>query len=118
MSAPPITLGFVIPWYGESIGGGAEAECRDVVKLLASRGFAVEVLTTCVRDFRSDWGTNHHTPGVSIEGGIRVRRFPVQERDRQAFDSVNLRLMQHQTITSAEEDCFFQEMVNSQALYD
>jgi glycosyltransferase involved in cell wall biosynthesis len=118
MNRPQVTLGFVIPWYGDDIGGGAESECRDVVKLLYTEGYDVEVLTTCVRDFRSDWGTNYHPAGVSVEGGIRVRRFPVSARDGQIFDELNRRLLQGELISAEEEEIFFNEMINSPALYD
>jgi glycosyltransferase involved in cell wall biosynthesis len=112
-----MTAGFVIPWYGENIPGGAEAACRMFVTLLHSRGLDVEVLTTCVRDFRSDWSTNYHPPGLTTEGGIRVRRFPVRVRNTSAFDAVNLRLIRNEPVTPDEEECFFREMVNSDALY-
>jgi hypothetical protein len=34
---------FVIPWYGQEIPGGAEAECRRTAENLARRGVPVEV---------------------------------------------------------------------------
>lgn len=112
------TIAFVIPWYGETIGGGAEAACRSFVKLLAARGATVEVMTTCVRDFSSDWSVDHHPPGVSIEGAITVRRFPVRARNTSAFDAINARLIEGNPIDSTQEEVFFREMVNSPALYD
>ena len=54
---------FVIPWYGVNIPGGAEAEARRTAEHLHRAGVPVEVLTTCVRDFRADWSVNHHRPG-------------------------------------------------------
>ena len=118
MNTGQLTLGFVIPWYGDDIGGGAESECRDVAKLLKTAGYDVEVLTTCVRDFRSDWGIDYHPASVSVEGGIRVRRFSVRPRDVQAFDMLNGRLLQGESISAEEENVFFDEMINSPALYD
>ena len=55
-------IGFVIPWYGEKIGGGAEAELRGVVHHLKDAGVELEVLTTCVECFASDWNRNFHKP--------------------------------------------------------
>ena len=49
-------IGFVAPWYGEKIGGGAEAELRGLVHHLIDAGVALEVLTTCAEAFRSDCG--------------------------------------------------------------
>ena len=48
-------IGFVVPWYGEKISGGAESETRDLVKNLHAKGIEVEILTTCVKQFTSDW---------------------------------------------------------------
>jgi glycosyltransferase involved in cell wall biosynthesis len=114
----PLTLGFVIPWYGDTIGGGAEAECRALVKLLQAHGCKVEVLTTCVKDFRSDWSIDHHQSGVSLDGGVQVRRFAVRRRDSVAFDEVNRKLMYGEQVSDDDEECFFREMINSPALYE
>ena len=94
-------LAFVIPWYGENIAGGAEAECRGLAKALARQGLTVEILTTCVRDFRADWSENFHPAGTSLEGGIPVRRFRARRRDTAAFDRVNARLMQALAVSAS-----------------
>ena len=36
-------IGFVVPWYGEKISGGAESETRDLVKKLHAKGIEVEI---------------------------------------------------------------------------
>src|SRR4051794_12473828 len=118
MNTSKVTLGFVIPWYGDDIGGGAESHCRTVVKLLQAHDCNVEVLTTCVRDFRSDWNIDYHPAGLSVEGGVPVRRFPVRPRDTAVFDAVNSRLMRGEHISPDEEDSFLREMINSVELYD
>ncbi|HWR50263.1 MAG TPA: hypothetical protein VN428_04100, partial [Bryobacteraceae bacterium] len=112
------TLAFVTPWYGENIPGGAEAACRSLVKTLSARGLKVEVLTTCVRDFRANWSENHHPAGTTMETGIPVRRFPVRRRDTRRFDEINAVLMQGGTVSRGEEQVFLSEMINSPALYD
>lgn len=56
-------IAFVIPWYGDQIPGGAESECRSIVKHLRNSGVEVEVLTTCIKEFKSDWNKNHYKPG-------------------------------------------------------
>ncbi|HAF27224.1 MAG TPA: hexosyltransferase [Lachnospiraceae bacterium] len=112
-------IGFVIPWYGDNIPGGAEADLRGIVKHLTARGVDLEVLTTCVKEFAANWSKNYHKEGITEEGGITVRRFPVRQRDRIAFDRINHRLMQGQyKITLKDEETFLREMVNSPALYD
>ncbi len=61
--------------FGPQLTGGAEIVLRKMAERLQDRGWDVEILTTCA--------TDHHTwdnvlpPGTSLEGGLRVRRFPV-----------------------------------------
>jgi len=111
-------LAFVIPWYAETLGGGAETACRMLAHLLQDSGVNVEVLSTCVKDFRSDWSVNHHAPGTTVEASIPVRRFAVRPRDTQAFDRINAKLMASAAITEDEEETFLREMVHSPSLYD
>jgi glycosyltransferase involved in cell wall biosynthesis len=86
-------LAFVIPWFGAELKGGAEQQAFQVATRLASRGHAVEVLTTCNRSFSDDWSVNHYPSGESHEYDLTVRRFPVDARDASAFDRVNARLL-------------------------
>ena len=64
-------LAFTIPWYGDHIPGGAESQRRETVKALLAAGAEVEILTTCVRQFTSDWNVNFHPPGVTVEAAFR-----------------------------------------------
>jgi glycosyltransferase involved in cell wall biosynthesis len=111
-------VAFTIPWYGDDIPGGAESQCRETVKALIRAGADVEILTTCVRQFASDWNTNHHPPGLTTEGGVPVRRFPVRQRDGVSFDQVNFKLMHDLPVSPAEEQIFVDEMINSPELYE
>ncbi len=111
------TIAFVTPWYGEDISGGAEAELRGLVHHLWDAGVDLEVLTTCVRDFRSDWSVNYHPAEKTTCAGIPVRRFPVRSRNTSTFDPINAKLMNNQKISAEEENVFQQEMVNSPQLY-
>lgn len=111
-----MTIVFVTPWYGQDIPGGAEAEVRRTAEHLKQAGLPVEVWTTCVRDFRSDWSQNYHRPGQTNENGVLVRRFPIRRRDRDAFDTVNWKLMHGQSITPEEEQVYVRENVCSPAL--
>jgi len=112
-----LKLAFVTPWYGPEAPGGAEALARSTAECLCRRGLPVEVLTTCARDIYSDWGRDYFRAGTESVNGVPVRRFPVRShRDRQAFDAINLRLMAGATVTSADEEIFIREMINSPAL--
>ncbi len=111
-------IGCVIPWYGDTITGGAEADLRDLAKHIVKRGYDLEILTTCVKDFNSKWDKNFHKPGISEEGGLKIRRFPAAKRDVQAFDNVNFKLVRgFKGIKEAEEDIYLKESVNSPELY-
>mgnify|MGYP001138647466 CR=1 FL=1 len=112
-------IGFVIPWFGMNIPGGAEAALRGLTKHLAESGMELEILSTCVKEFLADWNDNYHKPGLTVEGGITIRRFPVRKRDAEAFHKVNIKLMRNQMpLTEAEEKIFAEEMINSPDLYD
>jgi glycosyltransferase involved in cell wall biosynthesis len=111
-------VAFVIPWYGETISGGAESQCRSTAKALLASGVPVEVLTTCVHQFASDWNDNYHPEGLTVEGGVPVRRFAVRQRDTTDFDAVNYKLMHNLPITAAEEELFMNEMIHSPRLYE
>lgn len=111
-------IGFVIPWYADSIPGGAEMELREVVSHLHGAGLPVEILTTCVREFGADWNVNYYKAGEDrSECGVTIRRFPVRRRDTAAFDRVNARLISGMPVSLDEEDTFLREMVNSPDLY-
>lgn len=110
-------IAFVIPWFGENIPGGAEMELRGLVTHLNEAGVKVEILTTCVKDFNSDWNENYYKPGEDRVLGISVRRFKVRKRNVKKFDAVNAKLMQNQEVSIAEEQLYCEEMVNSTELY-
>lgn len=109
-------LAFVTPWYG-NIPGGAESECRRTVENLKKHGVEVEILTTCVKEFLSDWSTNFYKEGTYDLNGIIIRRFMVRKRDTVLFDKINYKLMRNLKISSEEEQIFMREMVNSPNLY-
>lgn len=110
-------IGFVTPWYGEKIPGGAEMATRELVHHLHDTGVSIEILTTCVERFASDWNTNHHKAILSQENGISVRRFKVRKRNVKEFDRVNAKLMRGEKLLSGEEQVYCEEMINSPDLY-
>lgn len=110
-------IGFVIPWYAENIPGGAEMETREVTKHLKAAGLDVEILTTCVKEFGSDWNKNYYPEGEEIVHNVPVKRFKVRKRDTRAFAAVNTKLMNGTVPTAEEQQIFVDEMVNSPDLY-
>jgi len=65
-------IAFVVPWYGDKIPGGAETETRNIVKNLTKKEIEVEILTTCVEKFSSDWNKNYYKEGNYEESGIKI----------------------------------------------
>lgn len=111
-------IGIVTPWFGMDIPGGAEAEIRGLALHLVQAGTKLEVLTTCVKEFLSDWSVDFHKEGLTEEQGIPVRRFRVRKRDTAAFDQVNRKLMTGQIpLAKEEEETFVREMINSPRMY-
>lgn len=110
-------IGFVCSWYGDNIPGGAETELRGIVKHLNAKGIALEVLTTCIKQFDSDWNENFYPEGESLVDGIIVKRFAVRKRNVKKFDAINQKLMNKISITTEEEKVFIEEMANSPSLY-
>ncbi|MDO5112535.1 MAG: glycosyltransferase family 4 protein [Clostridia bacterium] len=110
-------IGFVTPWFGENIPGGAEMELRGLATHLHAAGAPVEILTTCVPQFSADWSKNELPAGRTTVCGLPVRRFRVRRRDARAFDAVNLQLMRGACPDAQGEAVFLREMINSPALY-
>ena len=122
-------IAFVTPWYGKDIPGGAELECRKTALHLMQIGIDVEILTTRVKDFHSDWSKNFHTATISNDNGLVVRRFKVKRRNNSAFDRINQKLLcansdlaflfnnKASPIRYCEEEVFIQEMINCPSLY-
>jgi glycosyltransferase involved in cell wall biosynthesis len=117
-------IAFVTPWYGPDIAGGVEAESRKTALNLKKSEIDVEILTTCVKDFYSNWSHNFYKPEVYEVEGLQVRRFKVKKRNTQAFDQVNLKLMNMDVnlltglpVSPEEEKIYMEEMINSPSLY-
>jgi glycosyltransferase involved in cell wall biosynthesis len=112
----PETLAFVVPWYGPDIPGGAESECRATARALAAEGVRVEILTTCARDHASGW-SDHHPEGVSVEGGLTVRRFRTRPRDPERYAKLQRHLDVGGGLSLGEEEEFVRQSINSDDLY-
>ena len=106
-------IAFVVPWYGDNIPGGAETEARNLIKALIKKGLDIEVLTTCIKQFSSNWNKNFYKAGIYNENGVPIRRFKVRKRNEKLFDIINGKLMKKEKITLNDEKIFFEEMVRS-----
>lgn len=110
-------IAFVIPWYGDNIRGGAEAECNCLAHILQEAGQSVEVFTTCVRDAACDRGKNTLPEGEKYESGILVRRFKVCKRNLERFNQANFKIYHNQDFSVEDEQAYFEEDINSPDMY-
>jgi glycosyltransferase involved in cell wall biosynthesis len=121
-----VKLAIVTPWYGRELIGGAERLAWELSHALARTGANVDVLTTCCRSFLDDWAANYHRSGTTTApGGVVLRRFPVDSRDRVAFNRANtvlttmprIGLRGDRTVLDATQTrAFVNENINSKAL--
>jgi glycosyltransferase involved in cell wall biosynthesis len=105
----------VVPRYYEGLAGGAETLLGAIATRLARRGDSVELLTTCARDNRT-WN-NEYAPGESFIGGVRVLRFPVDDRDLERWVPVQCAIHEGKNVSYNDQLVWMQESVNSRALY-
>lgn len=110
-------LTFVTPWYGQYATGGAETICKTVAEHLFQAGFQVEVFTTCSKQFLSGW-INDYKPGEYVENGLIARRFKVDNRNVDLFNSINNKILSGQKLSKEEEENFFRNNINSKDMMD
>jgi glycosyltransferase involved in cell wall biosynthesis len=110
-----VNVAFVVPRYGPDIVGGAETLTRGLAEHLAADGTPVEVLTTCARDHLT-W-KNALPPGVSVERGVTVRRFPVRARNERRFGWLHQRILRGGRLSLEDQLRWAEESVGSPDLY-
>lgn len=106
---------FVAPRYGEFVAGGAETLMREFAERLAVQ-YPVEVLTTTAKDNRT-WAPEL-PPGVTVERGVRVHRFSVDERDLETWVPLQIRVAENMLLSIEEQIKWWHSGVNSTPLYD
>lgn len=109
-------IAFVIPWFGENIPGGAESLCKETAIRLKDKGLTVEILTTCIKDFRSDWNVNYWKEGTFQELGLVVRRFKVEKKDHMLFNHLNEKLINKIIPLPIEQQAFMENMFKCPSL--
>lgn len=91
---------------------------RDLTTALHEKNIPLEILTTCAKEFSSDWNRNYYKEGIYFNGNnVPVRRFSVRKRNTRDFDYVNFKFMNNIPVTYDEEKVFLHEMINSNGLY-
>lgn len=106
---------FVLPRFFEGIAGGAETLLGALAAKLHERGDSVELLATCARDNRT-WH-NELPAGESEVGGMRLVRFPVDERNLEAWIPVQCAIHEGKVVSPSDQLTWMQESVNSTELY-
>jgi glycosyltransferase involved in cell wall biosynthesis len=110
-------IGFVVPRYGPDILGGAETFARHLAEHLSSGEFDVTVLTTCARDLLT-W-QNEVSPGESQINSVRVLRFPIDHRRRDArlFQRLIDRFNRGEPASLADQAAWLEHSAHSPDLY-
>lgn len=111
-------IAFVIPWYGEDDPEGIEMELRQLVSHLQRAGTDLEILTTCIRNYQSDWNQNYYAAGVSLVDDIQVRRFPAYQRNLTTYVEIRKKLEMGAHLSQNEERTYIEETINSPLLYE
>ena len=88
-----VDIAIVIPWFGKNLSGGAEKHAWEIAQQLSRKGFHITVLTTCSRQFQSNWSDNYFQPGEYVEENIKVIRFSVKSQNITAFHRINSKLL-------------------------
>jgi glycosyltransferase involved in cell wall biosynthesis len=90
---------FVVPRYGPTIIGGAETAARMLAEqLVATKGWDIEVLTSCAEDFVT-WD-DVHPAGEAWINGVRVKRFSSTAGRDAAFHPLSASLLADPTSAS------------------
>lgn len=83
-----IRVAFVIQRYGSHVLGGAEQGCRQLAEALSLRDdLDVEVLSTTAKE-ATTWA-DEFPEGVTVEGGVTVRRFATSQERHPDFSQLN-----------------------------
>jgi len=117
MRDSPFHLGIVVPRYGPEVLGGAETFARHLAEHLPPDEFAVTVLTTCARDLFA-W-RNECPPGESRINAVRVLRFPMDHRHRNArlFQRLTNRFNLGEPASRADQTAWLENSAHSPDLY-
>ncbi len=111
-------IGFVIPWYGENDPVGIEMELHELAAHLQRAGTEIEILTTCIKSFHSNWNENYYAAGTALVDDILVRRFPIDLQNLAAFEQIQKKMHAGQHLNLHEERRYIEEAINSPQLYE
>jgi glycosyltransferase involved in cell wall biosynthesis len=109
-------IAFVIKSYASDLLGGGETLVREFSRRLVSAGYAVEILTTCLQDYRNRQEV--YPAGDSLVDGVPVRRFHIQTtEDYEQHRRRGQRLAMRLPHTPADEEGWFRSDLHSPGLY-
>ncbi len=118
-------IAVVVPWFGKELKGGAEQQAWQIASRLSIRGIDTTVLTTCSKEFLSDWSENFYQEDDYNEDGVKIKRFKVRQRKQNKFDVINAKLLNIpksqlipgvSPLTEEEENIYLEENIYSEAL--
>lgn len=108
-------IGFVPARYGAGLVGGAEIVMAELANGFASRGWDVEVITTCALDHFT-WN-NELPAGVTDDHGLVVRRFPAVFEPNDERARLEAAIMSGERVSIVEQQRWMNAGMRSPALY-
>jgi len=78
-------IALILPWYGLETAGGAEIHARRLAESLHEAGVAIEVLTTCGKDYFTPQAVDYYPAGLGEVNGVPVRRFRRRQDSGESF---------------------------------
>lgn len=109
---------FVLPWYASPSEVDPSdlrfvSQFRETILALHMAGVAVEVLTTTLHpaNAHAQPDDRFYEPGVTVQDGITVRRFPIGERRLGRFEQTRQKLQQGFGLSEAELEDYMREFM-------
>lgn len=108
-------IAFIVPRFEPQLAGGAEVHCQRLAERIASKGYEVELLTTCARD-HFGW-KNYYEAGNKIVNGVTVRRFLVDpNRVTPRFLIIQRKIDHRLSVNQKEEIWWISDSVRSHSM--
>ncbi len=108
-------LAFILPRFSEQSAGGDQTLVGSLAERVAARGAEVTILTTCAVDNRT-W-ENVLPAGETVERGLKVIRFPVDERDLESWIPRQVKIAAGETLSIDDELVWMENSVCSAGLF-
>jgi glycosyltransferase involved in cell wall biosynthesis len=109
-----LRVGVVVPRFGKNAPGGAETLAEGMAVALLGRGHTAEIITTRT-DSMLRWN-NNLDQGVTVDDGLTVRRFTVDNTDQSRFHEIGHRINKGDGVTWTDETQWLRLSIRSREM--